>query len=112
MPMAHPPTVPQMQMGSTPPQRRESQSALSIDWSLPQTAKLKYSQAFNTLDKNRVGALTGIHARNVMSQSGLPTTVLAQIWGLSDLNKDGMLSCEEFCICMHLLEMAKVGIDV
>lgn len=35
----------------------------------------------------RAQVLTGVHARNILSQSGLPNPILAQIWGLSDLDK-------------------------
>lgn len=80
------------------------------DWSIPQHLKLRFSQQFNQLDKNRVGVLTGVQARGVLGESKLPTNVLAQIWTMSDVNKDGCLSIEEFCVAMHLIEMVKVGI--
>lgn len=57
----------------------------------------------------RTGALTGVHARNIMSQSGLPTNTLATVWNLADLDADGLLTCDEFCIAMFLIEMAKAG---
>ncbi|RCN33293.1 SH3 domain protein [Ancylostoma caninum] len=41
--------------------------------------------------------------------SGLPTTALAHIWTLSDVNKDGKLTVDEFCIAMHLIDMSKAG---
>lgn len=80
-----------------------------VDWALPHNSKLKYSQTFNNIDKNRTGFLSGVHARNVLSQYGLPNTVLAQIWTFSDLDKDGRLSCDEFCLAMHLIDMVKIG---
>lgn len=43
-----------------------------------------------------------------MAQSQLPNSVLAQIWTLSDHNKDGRLSVEEFCVAMHLIDSVKV----
>jgi hypothetical protein len=45
-------------------------------------------------------------ARNLLFQSGLPQNVLAQIWGLSDVDKDGRLSFEEFVLAGHLCDMA------
>uniref|UniRef100_A0A1I8AD92 Intersectin-1 n=1 Tax=Steinernema glaseri TaxID=37863 RepID=A0A1I8AD92_9BILA len=79
------------------------------DWTIPQSAKLKYSQQFNQLDSSRVGLLTGSSVRGILARSQLPTAILAEIWNLSDANKDGCLSNEEFCIAMHLIEMFKMG---
>ncbi len=80
-----------------------------MDWSMNQNVKLRHSQLFNNLDKGRVGSLSGVHARNILSQSGLSNPVLAQIWSLSDVDKDGKLTCDEFCIAMFLVDMAKMG---
>ncbi|KAL3108428.1 hypothetical protein niasHT_015350 [Heterodera trifolii] len=79
------------------------------DWSLPQPLKLRFSQKFNQLDKSRVGLLTGQQARGVLGESQLPTNILAQIWTMSDVNKDGCLGIEEFCTAMFLIEMVKAG---
>lgn len=29
--------------------------------------------------------------------------------GLSDVDKDGKLNCDEFCIAMHLIDLVKMG---
>ncbi|XP_066254448.1 intersectin-1 isoform X2 [Euwallacea similis] len=79
------------------------------DWSVPQQTKLKYTQMFNTMDRARSGYLSGVQARNVMVQTKLPQAVLAQIWGLSDMDADGRLGCEEFVLAMHLCETAQTG---
>uniref|UniRef100_A0A915CXZ7 Intersectin-1 n=1 Tax=Ditylenchus dipsaci TaxID=166011 RepID=A0A915CXZ7_9BILA len=79
------------------------------DWSIPQQLKLRFCQHFNQLDRNRVGLLTGAQARGVLGESQLPTNLLAQIWTMSDVNKDGCLSIEEFCVAMFLIEMLKAG---
>lgn len=78
------------------------------DWTIPQHLKLRFSQMFNQLDRNRIGMLTGAQARGVLGESQLPTNILAQIWTISDINKDGCLSIEEFCIAMFLIEKIKV----
>uniref|UniRef100_A0A0N5AWI9 Intersectin-1 n=1 Tax=Syphacia muris TaxID=451379 RepID=A0A0N5AWI9_9BILA len=82
---------------------------IKSDWTIPHSEKLKYRQQFNQLDKQRTGALNGIHARNVLAQSQLPNVTLAEVWNLSDVNKDGRLSVEEFCIAMHLIDSVKSG---
>ena len=80
-----------------------------VEWNIPQASKLKYTQLFNQVDVNRSGFLTGIQARNILLKSGLSNQQLASIWNLSDIDKDGNLTCEEFILSMHLIDMAKAG---
>lgn len=89
----------------------ESPSAASgqLEWAIKSQAKLKYTQLFNTTDRTRSGFLTGPQARNLMVQTKLPQSVLAQIWGLSDMDTDGRLGCEEFVLAMYLCDMASQG---
>ncbi len=49
------------------------------DWSIPQHLKLKFSQHFNALDRQRIGLLTGQQARGILGESQLPTAILAQV---------------------------------
>ncbi|XP_076444938.1 intersectin-1-like isoform X2 [Babylonia areolata] len=86
-----------------------AQPAGASGWAMPHATKLKYTQLFNTHDRNKRGFLTGVEARGILMQSGLPQPVLAQIWMLSDVDNDGKLTCDEFCIAMHLSDMARVG---
>ncbi|XP_044270711.1 intersectin-1 isoform X3 [Tribolium madens] len=86
-----------------------SVESLQADWAVPHQTKLKYTQIFNTTDRTRSGFLSGAQARNVMVQTKLPQSVLAQIWGLSDMDADGRLGCEEFVLAMHLCEQASLG---
>ncbi|CAB3409363.1 unnamed protein product [Caenorhabditis bovis] len=79
------------------------------NWAIPHHSKLKYSQLFNALDKDRVGFLSTQAARSALGLSGLGTNVLAHIWLLSDVNKDGKLSVEEYCISQYMIEMFKAG---
>lgn len=80
------------------------------DWAVPHASKLKYSQIFSSNDNQRSGLLTGVQARNILIQSGLNQQILAQIWFLSDCDKDGMLTSEEFILAMHLIDRVKQGI--
>ena len=50
-----------------------------------------------------------MQARHLMSGTGLAQLTLAQIWQLSDIDKDGKLSQEEFVLAMHLCDTAKAG---
>ncbi|XP_056016290.1 intersectin-1-like isoform X4 [Ostrea edulis] len=79
---------------------------------LPHPSKLKYTQMFNSHDRNKRGHLTGVEARSLLVQSGLPQPMLAQIWTLADYDKDGKLTCDEFCVAMHLADLARNGIHL
>eukprot|EP00126_Sphaerothecum_destruens_P011472 Sdes_comp20914_c0_seq2m18252 len=81
-------------------------------WCLGSGDKLKYKQMFNTHDSSRNGYLSGTQAQSIFSQSLLPKPILAQVWSLSDLDKDGRLNSEEFAIAMHLLHLAKTGLRI
>ncbi|KAM3725267.1 Intersectin-1 [Dirofilaria immitis] len=102
---------PVMAYGGVPPTTPNLMASGKIqgDWTIPHHNKLKYCQQFNQLDKSRIGSLSGVHARNILAQSQLPNSVLAEIWNLSDYNKDGRLSVEEFCVAMHLIDSVKAG---
>ena len=50
-----------------------------------------------------------LQARNLLLQSGLPQNILAQIWGLADVDNDGRLSTEEFVLAGHLCDLALKG---
>lgn len=96
---------------------------------VPQASKQKYAQVFNSHDRAKSGFITGVQARGILVQSQLPQAALAKIWyycilqvsvrgllninanyrGLSDIDADGRLSCEEFILAMHLCDMARVG---
>lgn len=79
------------------------------EWAIKGPTKLKYTQLFNTTDRNRSGFLTGSQARNIMVQSKLPQASLAQIWALADMDSDGRLGCEEFVLAMYLCDQALQG---
>lgn len=81
----------------------------NVEWAIKGPAKLKFTQLFNTTDRTRCGFLTGAQARNLMVQSKLPQTILAQIWSLSDMDADGRLGCEEFVLAMYLCDLAIQG---
>ncbi|XP_076263681.1 dynamin associated protein 160 isoform X4 [Rhynchophorus ferrugineus] len=90
--------------------RTASLESATSDWAVPHQTKLKYTQIFNTTDRARSGFLSGAQARNLMVQTKLGQQVLAQIWTLADMDKDGRLGCEEFVLAMHLCEQALAGI--
>lgn len=62
----------------------------------------KYWQLFQGL-KPEGNKLTGDKVSPVLKNSRLPDSQLSQIWDLSDIDSDGKLDFEEFCITMRLI---------
>lgn len=47
-----------------------------------------------------------------MVKSKLPNSVLAKVWKLSDIDKDGLLDADEFALAMHLINIKLDGHDL
>jgi len=80
------------------------------DWIVTKE-KYKYDEIFESL-KNSEGKIAGAAAKAEMVKSKLPNTVLAKVWKLSDVDKDGMLDDEEFALAMHLINVKLDGHDL
>uniref|UniRef100_A0A4W2ERJ0 EH domain-containing protein n=1 Tax=Bos indicus x Bos taurus TaxID=30522 RepID=A0A4W2ERJ0_BOBOX len=65
-------------------------------WAITSEEWTKHDKQFDNL-KPSGGYITGDQARTFFLQSGLPAPVLAEIWALSDLNKDGKMDQQEGC---------------
>uniref|UniRef100_A0A3Q0RKA4 Intersectin 2b n=1 Tax=Amphilophus citrinellus TaxID=61819 RepID=A0A3Q0RKA4_AMPCI len=68
----------------------------------------KHDQTFDTLSPT-MGYVTGEQAKKFFLQSGLPESVLAEIWTLADMNKDGKMDRLEFSIAMKLIKLKLQG---
>jgi hypothetical protein len=68
----------------------------------------KYDQIFQSLDPID-GKITGPKVKSVMVKSKLPNRVLAKIWKLSDIDRDGRLDSDEFALAMHLMHCKLEG---
>lgn len=77
------------------------------EWPISQ--KLKFKQQFNSHDRQKRGYLNGQEARTILNQTGLPPPTLANIWNLADVDKDGKLTSDEYCVAMHMVDVAKSG---
>jgi len=73
--------------------------------------RYKYDAMFDTLNPID-GKVTGAAAKSEMIKSKLPNNVLGKIWKLSDVDKDGMLDADEFCLAMHLMNIKLDGNDL
>ncbi|XP_040080455.1 intersectin-2 isoform X3 [Oryx dammah] len=77
-------------------------------WAITSEERTKHDKQFDNL-KPLGGYITGDQARTFFLQSGLPAPVLAEIWALSDLNKDGKMDQQEFSIAMKLIKLKLQG---
>uniref|UniRef100_A0A4W4E9K4 Intersectin 2b n=1 Tax=Electrophorus electricus TaxID=8005 RepID=A0A4W4E9K4_ELEEL len=77
-------------------------------WAITPEERDKHDQKFDTLSPTQ-GCVSGEQARKFFLQSGLPSSVLAEIWTLADMNKDGKMDRLEFSIAMKLIKMKLQG---
>uniref|UniRef100_A0A673C7T7 Intersectin 2b n=1 Tax=Sphaeramia orbicularis TaxID=375764 RepID=A0A673C7T7_9TELE len=77
-------------------------------WAVSPEERDKHDQKFDTLSPT-MGYISGEQARKFFLQSGLPASVLAEIWALADMNKDGKMDRLEFSIAMKLIKLKLQG---
>ncbi|XP_072019381.1 uncharacterized protein [Amphiura filiformis] len=81
-------------------------------WQISTEQRTYYTNQFQRLQPEPCGLLGGAEAKGFFEKSKLPTPELSIIWQLSDVNKDGTLSLEEFCTAMHLVVLRKHSIPL
>nr|XP_057945813.1 intersectin-2b isoform X1 [Doryrhamphus excisus] len=77
-------------------------------WAVTPEERDKHDHKFDTLFPS-MGYVSGEQARKFFLQSGLPASVLAEIWALADMNKDGKMDRLEFSIAMKLIKLKLQG---
>lgn len=77
-------------------------------WAITPEERNKHDQKFDTLSPS-TGYVSGEQAKKFFLQSGLPPSVLAEIWALADMNKDGKMDRLEFSIAMKLIKLKLQG---
>ena len=80
-------------------------------WKILPDDRTKYEQQFSQLSPID-GFLTGSQSRGFLLKSNLPPAVLAKVWELSDVNRDGRLDRNEFSVAMHLIRKKLQGIEL
>ena len=74
-----------------------------------QVNKEASDSVYKMLPGGQEGLVSGAGARDQLMESGLDSAILRRIWDLSDVDKDGYLSPEEFALCCYLIASAKAG---
>jgi hypothetical protein len=71
-----------------------------------------YERLFLAADSQRSGRIEGAKAVSFFGQTGLPVTILKQIWVLSDVNQQRYLTRNEFYVFLRLVALAQSQQDV
>ncbi|KAI3364371.1 hypothetical protein L3Q82_011172, partial [Scortum barcoo] len=77
-------------------------------WAITPEERGKHDKQFDSLAPV-LGYVSGEQARKFFLQSGLPASVLAEIWNLADMDSDGKMDRVEFSIAMKLIKLKLQG---
>ncbi|XP_037541744.1 intersectin-2a [Nematolebias whitei] len=77
-------------------------------WAITPEERGKHDKQFDNLSPV-LGYVSGEQARKFFLQSGLPPSVLAEIWNLADMDYDGKMDRLEFSIAMKLIKLRLQG---
>ncbi|XP_041106403.1 ralBP1-associated Eps domain-containing protein 1-like isoform X3 [Polyodon spathula] len=91
--------------------RRQS-SSYDDPWKITDEQRQYYINQFKTIQPDLNGFIPGSAAKEFFTKSKLPILELSHIWELSDFDKDGALTLDEFCAAFHLVVARKNGFDL
>ena len=77
-------------------------------WEISPQEREKYKAIYDSLLPES-GKLSGDKVKPVLMKSNLDVAKLGQIWCLSDIDQDGLLTEHEFTVAMHLTYKALAG---
>ncbi|KAL1129627.1 hypothetical protein AAG570_012572, partial [Ranatra chinensis] len=83
----------------------------SIIWVVSPEEKAQYDNLFHLTDVDKDGYVSGPEIKNVFLQSGVPQTILANIWSLCDMKQSGKLNSEQFALAMWLIQQKLKGVE-
>ncbi|KAK3809264.1 MAG: cytoskeletal-regulatory complex EF hand-domain-containing protein [Benniella sp.] len=69
---------------------------------ISQAERQTYAEIFASLGPIN-GYITGVQARQMFMNSGLHMDKLAQIWDICDIDKDGNMDFDEFCLALRFM---------
>ncbi|XP_061667783.1 ralBP1-associated Eps domain-containing protein 1 isoform X2 [Syngnathoides biaculeatus] len=120
LPGVHPSSVPESTtirttMASAAAATNEIQrqsSGYDDPWKITDEQRQYYINQFKTIQPDLTGFIPGSAAKEFFTKSKLPILELSHIWELSDFDKDGALTLDEFCAAFHLVVARKNGYDL
>uniref|UniRef100_A0A3Q1JJE3 RALBP1 associated Eps domain containing 1 n=1 Tax=Anabas testudineus TaxID=64144 RepID=A0A3Q1JJE3_ANATE len=87
-------------------------SAYDDPWKITDEQRQYYINQFKTIQPDLTSFIPGSAAKEFFTKSKLPILELSHIWELSDFDKDGALTLDEFCAAFHLVVARKNGYDL
>ncbi|XP_006642987.2 ralBP1-associated Eps domain-containing protein 1 isoform X1 [Lepisosteus oculatus] len=91
---------------------RRQTSGYDDPWKITDEQRQYYINQFKTIQPDLNGFIPGSAAKEFFTKSKLPIHELSHIWELSDFDKDGALTLDEFCAAFHLVVARKNGYDL
>ncbi|XP_029105141.1 epidermal growth factor receptor substrate 15-like 1 [Scleropages formosus] len=76
----------------------------AVSWVIPAADRSRYDDLFLQTDTDLDGLVSGTQVKEIFMRSGLPQSLLAHIWALSDTRQVGQLTKEQFSLAMHLVQ--------
>ncbi|XP_006885007.1 PREDICTED: ralBP1-associated Eps domain-containing protein 1 isoform X3 [Elephantulus edwardii] len=105
-------TVQTVASATTANEIRRQSSSYDDPWKITDEQRQYYVNQFKTIQPDLNGFITGSAAKEFFTKSKLPILELSHIWELSDFDKDGALTLDEFCAAFHLVVARKNGYDL
>ncbi|XP_069464207.1 ralBP1-associated Eps domain-containing protein 1 isoform X2 [Ambystoma mexicanum] len=105
-------TVRTVASATTTNEIRRQSSSYDDPWKITDEQRQYYVNQFKTIQPDLNGFIPGSSAKEFFTKSKLPILELSHIWELSDFDKDGALTLDEFCAAFHLVVARKNGYDL
>ncbi|XP_050015379.1 ralBP1-associated Eps domain-containing protein 1 isoform X8 [Alexandromys fortis] len=105
-------TVRTVASATTANEIRRQSSSCDDPWKITDEQRQYYVNQFTTIQPDLNGFIPGSAAKEFFTKSKLPILELSHIWELSDFDKDGALTLDEFCAAFHLVVARKNGYDL
>ncbi|XP_006834684.1 PREDICTED: ralBP1-associated Eps domain-containing protein 1 isoform X2 [Chrysochloris asiatica] len=105
-------TVRTVASATTANEIRRQSSSYDDPWKITDEQRQYYVNQFKTIQPDLNGFIPGSAAKEFFTKSKLPIPELSHIWELSDFDKDGALTLDEFCAAFHLVVARKNGYDL
>ncbi|XP_076023317.1 ralBP1-associated Eps domain-containing protein 1 isoform X2 [Genypterus blacodes] len=105
-------TIRTVASAATANELQRQSSSYDDPWKITDEQRQYYINQFKTIQPDLNGFIPGSAAKEFFTKSKLPILELSHIWELSDFDKDGALTLDEFCAAFHLVVARKNGYDL